>query len=620
MKRIRRIISLALMFTVIAGSLIMDSALAYSKPYYIEVDITNQIVTVYNTEDNSIARQMICSSGKNDATPLGVFYLPKKDRDDERSEWYNFYVLHVYAKWATRIRNGYMFHSIPCREPKESAVVKSYQKALGTPDSHGCVRMRTDDAKFIAKKCLAGTKVTIFKSGDPDEDLRQRLLKESYTGQMPYPQYLGIPEGYLGRGCTGSDVMDLQLRLTDLGYFNGTVDGSYKSQLISAVKRIQGDMGVDKTGMVSPDLKAAIFSDSAPVTVGSTTLREGSSGPIVKKFQESLRNLKLYDGPIDGMYDLDVINAVKTFQQTNGYETNGVATPTIQKAVYYVEEQLEEMFGSLETMEISNDPEMVTYATVDAQKRVYVRAKPDTESSEVTKLDIGDTVLVVKYGENWCAVQTESGKKGYMKTQLLKGYQKENPIITYSSPDSSETYTMGYTMQQYMNGEKGFAAKFSAYLSKTEYEVQSDGSITYATVNTGSDDVALNLRAEASSEGAVVASLPNGTQMRTLTIGDEWSLVSYQGNTGYLMNEYLLFWDGDAEALITRMNVNTANVTTDQASVFQGDTEDATLLGHLPAGTKLTVVDAFEEDDWVLIELKGRQGYMLKQDLEFVEA
>ena len=58
----------------------------YEKPYYIMVDLTNQVVTVYNTADDTIARQMICSTGLQDTTPRGTYYLPKADEGEPPAE------------------------------------------------------------------------------------------------------------------------------------------------------------------------------------------------------------------------------------------------------------------------------------------------------------------------------------------------------------------------------------------------------------------------------------------------------------------------------------------------------------------------------------------------------
>ena len=142
--RAKRFLIVVLTMVVAWCGLYVEPAFAaYDLPYYIEVDLTNQIVTIYNTSDNTVARQMLCSTGASGhETPKGVYYLPPKDRSDERSEWYNFYALRVYAKWATRIINGYLFHSIPCNRPNLESMSQTAVKQFGMPASHGCVRLR----------------------------------------------------------------------------------------------------------------------------------------------------------------------------------------------------------------------------------------------------------------------------------------------------------------------------------------------------------------------------------------------------------------------------------------------------------------------------------------------
>ena len=70
MRNLHRIWSAVLLIALLCGG-----ALAAS-PYAIEVDVTNQIVTVYRAEDmgdSGIVRQMICSTGVNECTPVGRF-------------------------------------------------------------------------------------------------------------------------------------------------------------------------------------------------------------------------------------------------------------------------------------------------------------------------------------------------------------------------------------------------------------------------------------------------------------------------------------------------------------------------------------------------------------------
>ena len=86
----KRILSLLTLTCLLVTALpIMGTALASSK-YYITVDITNQIVTVYqsgNTSESGIVRQMICSTGRNATpTPTGTYSLPSKKYAQDRTE------------------------------------------------------------------------------------------------------------------------------------------------------------------------------------------------------------------------------------------------------------------------------------------------------------------------------------------------------------------------------------------------------------------------------------------------------------------------------------------------------------------------------------------------------
>ena len=70
--RLRKIVAclLAVLMLVAATPAFDLSALAaYDMPYYIEVDLTNQIVTIYSTGTDVIVRQMLCSTGVKNATP-----------------------------------------------------------------------------------------------------------------------------------------------------------------------------------------------------------------------------------------------------------------------------------------------------------------------------------------------------------------------------------------------------------------------------------------------------------------------------------------------------------------------------------------------------------------------
>lgn len=191
MRKLRRIWSAVLLIALISGG-----ALAAS-PYAIEVDVTNQIVTVYRAEDmgdSGIVRQMICSTGVNECTPVGHFTLNQRN-SAERTEWYAIPAYDCYVQYVTRIIGGYLFHSLPYAEEDETTLDTEAAALLGTPASHGCIRLRPEDAKWIAKNCPNGTPCHIYHSRDVDEGLRGLLLMQSYAEGGEWESYADFAQG-----------------------------------------------------------------------------------------------------------------------------------------------------------------------------------------------------------------------------------------------------------------------------------------------------------------------------------------------------------------------------------------------------------------------------------------
>ena len=159
-KTVALVLAILLMITCVPAFDLVARA-AYNMPYYITVNLTNQIVTIYSTQTDNIARQFLCSSGLTEETPHGTFYLPPKQEEQEREYWYYFSYYDCYAHYATRIFLGILFHSIPYSEQDESTISLKAISEFGEKASHGCLRLRWQDAEFIAKCCMPGTRVKI---------------------------------------------------------------------------------------------------------------------------------------------------------------------------------------------------------------------------------------------------------------------------------------------------------------------------------------------------------------------------------------------------------------------------------------------------------------------------
>jgi len=61
--------------------------------------------------------------------------------------------------------------------------------------------------------------------------------------------------------------------------------------------------------------------------LGSRILEYGSEGADVALLQKILKDLKYYNGDIDGIYGKGTFLAVKNFQQTNGLSVDGIVGP-----------------------------------------------------------------------------------------------------------------------------------------------------------------------------------------------------------------------------------------------------------------------------------------------------
>ena len=261
--------------------------------YTLMVDRLNQIVRAYTYDEAGnytvLVREMICSTGtKKYATPLGTTIMPKK-----RARWGYFPTWDSHAQYLTRIDSANAFHSVLYYYADETQLaVKSYED-LGTPASHGCVRLYVGDAKWIYDNCEAGTIITVYEGEyDPEYTMTLRrplntetLRERSLPKPTPTPVYSreNWPTQYrtLHRGRSGEDVFMLQMRLRELGYYHGTVTGGYYGGTIKAVEDFQRDHGLTVDGAAGAKTQALLFSSSVdPAAVGDSSAGQAENTPV----------------------------------------------------------------------------------------------------------------------------------------------------------------------------------------------------------------------------------------------------------------------------------------------------------------------------------------------------
>jgi len=132
-------------------------------PYLLAVNREAGVVTVY-TVDAATGQYaapymaMVCSAGND--TPTGYYATPVS---------YSWRLLMgpSYGQYATRIYDGYLFHSVPYYSQHKDDVEYDEFNKLGTVASLGCIRLAVVDVKWIYDNCPLGTPVVIYNDKDP---------------------------------------------------------------------------------------------------------------------------------------------------------------------------------------------------------------------------------------------------------------------------------------------------------------------------------------------------------------------------------------------------------------------------------------------------------------------
>ena len=598
----------------------------YDMPYYIVVDLENQVVTVYDSATDGVVRQMLCSSGRN-ITPVGTFIMPKGRTDRDRKPWYYIAIYDRFVKYATRIYDMILFHSIPYKRQSLQSIDARAAGELGEPTSHGCIRLRWQDAAFISENCLPGTLVRIEEGHQRDEALRELLRQQTYDAAsgLSYESFLGISReaGALSRSSEGPEVLNLQYRLRDLGLYDGELSGVYDSATVNAVRKAQYISGDALDGVATLAYQSVLYGPEAPVAM-EVRLSEGMSGPAVKALQQNLAALGLYLDAPDSVFDADVVKAVAQFQRAYGWEEDGVATPTLQKAVAYEAGRLEEAFGGQGyTCERVGEP--LPMARVSVKEGVRLREEPIQQSHTLKRLSEGRQMIVLDRGQDWSRVKV-NGEEGYVRNDLVAFFDRLVVQMKYTCQTEDLVYTIGNGAEDYRAGAELPCEIFETYLAANDQQVDVDSLENYVTVDTGDDGPPLNLRQAPDGDSAVLDTVENGRRFKALRRSSEWTQVSYRGRTGYLLNRYLVFWTGPEDALDEELDADDVpvmgyatvhSVTGKKAPVYEENMDGAAILGYLPNDTRLEVLSA--ADGWCWIRYEGREGYMTVEDLRLEE-
>ena len=163
-------------------------------------------------------------------------------------------------------------------------------------------------------------------SGSATRETLQRLYASNASACQSYI--------YMERGDTGYRVRELNERLKELYYYEGTPGSTYNNATVAAVRRLQAELGLRQTGVATASLQSRLFASNAPEYSGYITLQRGDSNDRVAALQRRLRDLNYYDANITGNFGSVTQAAIELFQRTAGLDVTGVATVETQQLLF----------------------------------------------------------------------------------------------------------------------------------------------------------------------------------------------------------------------------------------------------------------------------------------------
>ncbi|MBQ3131632.1 MAG: SH3 domain-containing protein [Clostridia bacterium] len=159
--------------------------------YYIEVDTGNQVVTVFQKDDDGeytrIVRRFVCTTGKTrdtetepaSPTPSGKWKMGARERFGKFANFEG-----EYSRYWTQIVGGIYFHSIMFGKRDVNELKKSPFRNLGKDASHGCIRLYVEDAKWLYDNACFGTTVNVVSRS------RKKDLASSLKTDMDFDEYV----------------------------------------------------------------------------------------------------------------------------------------------------------------------------------------------------------------------------------------------------------------------------------------------------------------------------------------------------------------------------------------------------------------------------------------------
>ena len=206
-------------------------------------------------------------------------------------------------------------------------------------------------------------------------------------------------------------------------------------------------------------------------------------------------------------------------------------------------------------------------------KNVNLRKGPGTEYGVVKSIKNGSYGMIIQEGDGWWKISV-NGSVGFMMEDFL---------------------------------EDGIAGKTSGSSADDNSGNEDYTGSAYALVDTGR----LHLRKSASKSSRSLGTFPRNTYIDILERGSTWCKVRVDGQTGYMMSEFLAFYGSDDTATAYVVHPDGGSYV----NLRNGpSTSTGRVIERVPDGSLVTVLTPGK--NWTKIEYDGTTGYMMTRFLQ----
>ena len=373
--------------------------------YMIEVDLTNQVITVYEKDSSgkysSLVLQGLCTTGNEELpTGAGTFRL-----GDLKERFGYFVAFGQYAQYWSQVVRGVYIHSVMYDSTKLTSMSRSAYNGLGKALSHGCIRVLPEIAQWIFYNCPPGTLCRITRSKPADA----ALVKSLKSDMVSYSKYTQPQDSKSSPPIIPAVVLFDKTPLRS-GFSStkdttvATLKAGDKIDLLQIgsewvkARTSSGKLGYVKTALLRFDPDAPVATRTSYVATSKTYVYASDSTSAEKLISiPKGAEVIVSENPTKGWY-------LGSYNGTSGY----LHTKYIVKKTGMVYPSLDDP--------ASGSPRQ---AVVKSTLRASFRDLPTTEGSTVIAvLDPGTPVIVLSVSGNWYYAEA-NGLKGYISTVCL---------------------------------------------------------------------------------------------------------------------------------------------------------------------------------------------------------